>query len=77
MQSDPCRHCRLLTTEELADLLGIGRRTCWRLAARAEAGDGDFPRPLRLGSRMVRWRLADVEVYIASLAMRRGERHRN
>jgi len=77
MQTDQCSHCRLLTTRELAELLGIGRRTCWRLAARAESGEGDFPRPVRIGSRMVRWRLADVEVYIASLAMRRGESRQN
>jgi predicted DNA-binding transcriptional regulator AlpA len=34
----------------------------------AEAGHGDFPRPLRIGHRIIRWRLADVEAYLAALA---------
>jgi predicted DNA-binding transcriptional regulator AlpA len=59
---------RLLTVTELAAALGVHERTCWRLAAMAEAGQGDFPRPLRIGPRVVRWRLADVEAYLASLA---------
>jgi predicted DNA-binding transcriptional regulator AlpA len=59
---------RLLTVKELAAALGIHERTCWRLAAMAEAGQGDFPRPLRIGPRVVRWRLADVETYLAALA---------
>jgi predicted DNA-binding transcriptional regulator AlpA len=59
---------RLLTVKELAAALGVNERTCWRLAAMAEAGHGDFPRPLRIGPRVVRWRLADVEAYLAALA---------
>jgi predicted DNA-binding transcriptional regulator AlpA len=59
---------KLLTAKELAAALGVHERTCWRLAAMAEAGHGDFPRPLRIGPRVVRWRLADVEAYLAALA---------
>ena len=58
---------RLLTVKELAAALGVHERTCWRLAAMAEAGQGDFPRPLRIGPRTVRWRVADVEAYLAAL----------
>jgi len=59
---------RLLTVKELASALGVHQRTCWRLAAKAEAGQGRFPRPLRLGPKTVRWRLADVEAYLANMA---------
>lgn len=59
---------RLLTVKELAAALGVHERTCWRLAAMAEAGQGDFPRPLRIGPRIIRWRIAEVEAYLAALA---------
>ena len=59
---------RLLTVAELAAALGVHERTCWRLAAMAEAGQGDFPRPLRIGPRIIRWRIAEVEAYLAALA---------
>jgi len=59
---------KLLTVKDLADLLGIHERTCWRLAAMAEAGQGDFPRPLRIGPKTIRWRVVDVDSYLAALA---------
>ena len=59
---------QLLTVNELASALGIHQRTCWRLAAKAEAGEGRFPPPLRIGPKTVRWRLADVEAYLAHMA---------
>jgi predicted DNA-binding transcriptional regulator AlpA len=49
-------------------VLRMHERTCWRLAAQAEAGHGHFPRPLRLGPQTIRWRLSDVEAYVAALA---------
>jgi len=49
-------------------MLGMHERSCWRLAALAEAGRGQLPRPLRTAPKTVRWRLADVEAYLASLA---------
>lgn len=59
---------QLLTVKEVADMLGVHERTCWRLSAKADAGQGDFPRPVRIGPRTIRWRLADVEAYVAVLA---------
>jgi predicted DNA-binding transcriptional regulator AlpA len=59
---------KLLNVTELAAMLGIHERTCWRLAALAEAGHGDFPRPLRIAPKTIRWRMADVEAYLAALA---------
>ena len=63
---------KLLTVKELAAMLGVHERTCWRLAAMAEAGQGDFPRPLRIAPKTIRWRLADVEAYLAALAAVKG-----
>ena len=60
--------CRLLTVGQLSAALGIHQRTAWRLAAMAEAGQGNFPRALRIGPKTVRWRLADVEAYLSALA---------
>jgi predicted DNA-binding transcriptional regulator AlpA len=59
---------KLLTVKDLAAMLDIHERTCWRLAAMAEAGHGDFPRPLRIGPKTVRWRLVDIEKYLETLA---------
>jgi predicted DNA-binding transcriptional regulator AlpA len=63
--------CQLLTVKDVAALLKVHPRSVWRESARAETGLSVFPRPLRLGPKMVRWRLADVEAYVAALA---GER---
>lgn len=60
--------CQLLSVKQLAAALGIHQRTCWRLAALAEAGQGSFPKPLRIGPKTVRWRLSDVQAYLAALA---------
>ena len=64
--SEPAQ--KLLTVKELAAMLGVHERSCWRLAALAEAGQGDFPKPLRLAPKTIRWRLADVEEYLGALA---------
>ena len=60
--------CQLLTVKELAALLGVHTRTVWRLTGEAEAGQDTFPKPLRIGPRIVRWRQSDVESYINGLA---------
>ena len=64
--------CQLLTVKQLATMLEIHARTCWRLSALAEAGLSDFPKPLRIGPKTVRWRLSDVQAYLATLAEGHG-----
>jgi predicted DNA-binding transcriptional regulator AlpA len=60
--------CQLMAVGELAAMLGVHARTIWRLAGETEMGQGNFPRPLRIAPRIVRWRRSDVESYIARLA---------
>lgn len=60
--------CQLLTVRDVSALLKLHTRTIWRLAAEAEAGHGCFPKPLRLGPKTCRWKLANVEAYLAALA---------
>ena len=59
---------QLLDVRQLATTLGMHPRSIWRLASMAEAGQGNFPRPLRIGPKTIRWRLSDVQVYLATLA---------
>ena len=59
----------LLTVREVAAVLGIHVRTVWRLAAMAEMGEGDFPRPVRIAKKTIRWRRQDLERYIEALAV--------
>lgn len=47
-------HLKLLTVKELAAMLNVHERTCWRLAGKAEAGHRDSPRPLTSGLKNVR-----------------------
>ncbi|MBM4032825.1 MAG: hypothetical protein FJ291_13695 [Planctomycetes bacterium] len=59
---------RLLTVNEVSDLLRLSPRSIWREAARAEAGLTSFPKPFTIGGgRLRRWRLADVRSYIDGL----------
>ncbi len=64
----PTPSYQLVTVKELSKLLQLHQRTIWRLSGLAEAGLSDFPRPLRLGPKTVRWRLTDVAAYLGRLA---------
>ena len=55
------RPTRLLTTSELAELLGI---TVEAVYSRRQRGGGSLPPALRLG-RSLRWRTADVETWLS------------
>ena len=63
---------QLLDVKEVAGLLRIHPRSIWRLAAQGEAGQGNFPRPLRIGPKTIRWRLSDVQAYLTCLAREIG-----
>ena len=57
----------LLRAEEVARRLGIGVRTLYRLVAA-----GIVPAPLRFNRRLIRWRPAEVEQYLAQLRQASG-----
>ena len=58
----------LMSAGEVAVALGVSQRTVWRLTSRAQAGEGRFPRPLKLSPQTIRWRWRDVQDYIEELA---------
>lgn len=60
---------QLLTVNQVCEKLAISRLTLWR----RRNDDTNFPQPIYLGSRALRFRLADVEVYIETLAAK-GDR---
>jgi predicted DNA-binding transcriptional regulator AlpA len=49
----------LLTAEQVAGAYGVHKRTVWRLVA-----TGDIPQPIRIGRRIVRWRLSDLQQHV-------------
>jgi excisionase family DNA binding protein len=53
----------LLTARDVADRLSISVRTVWRMTAR-----GVLPQPVRYNRKLVRWKAADIDRYVASLA---------
>lgn len=50
---------QLVTVREVGVILHIHPRSVWRAAAA-----GDIPKPIRIGDRIVRWRLADLQAHI-------------
>lgn len=51
-----------LSDVAVATRYGIGRSTLWRWVA-----EGAFPKPVKVGPRATRWRLADLEAHDAQL----------
>ena len=62
---------KLLDVREVAEILGIAVRSVWRLSA-----TGELPPPVRIGARIVRWRLTDIAGYTEALANDAQERGR-
>jgi prophage regulatory protein len=50
----------LFSVKEVASMLGTSRRTVWKLRR-----VGVLPEPVRLSKRLVRWRRADIDDYLA------------
>lgn len=55
----------LLTDKEAAAEFGISRPTLWRWRKTVP----NFPSPVRIGPRAVRYRRADIEAFIAAAAI--------
>lgn len=55
----------LIDAQEFADLLGISKRTLFRLRSR-----GAIPPPVRITAGTVRWRTRDVRGYLDRLPTR-------
>lgn len=56
----------LLSIDEVAAALGVGRRTAYTL----RTDDPAFPRPVPLAARVVKYRAADVLAYVERLTSR-------
>ena len=50
---------RLLTVQQVSQVLQVHPRTVWRMAAA-----GDIPKPLTITKKVVRWRLSDLQLFL-------------
>ena len=50
---------QLVTKREVAEMLGVNPWTVWELSR-----TGRFPKPVRIGTKSVRWRLSAVRQWI-------------
>ena len=60
----------LMTTEDVARHLGVNKKTLDRMRGR-----GDGPRYLRLTSKIIRYRLADIEEFLEAKARTNTAQH--
>jgi prophage regulatory protein len=54
---------KLLRLQQVIEKVALSKSTIYR-----GMGDGSFPRPLKLGSRMVRWLSDDIDNYLSHLS---------
>lgn len=57
-------HERLLTSKEVAEVLGLSEASIFRFTRENKPG---WPRPIRSGTRYTRWRQTEVMAWIDSL----------
>jgi prophage regulatory protein len=58
---------RLLTRPQVEFLVGLGRSTLYQWMA-----EGRFPKPVRVGNRLVRWRLSDIDAWVQARETKAG-----
>jgi len=58
----------LMTRQEIEALLVMGRSTLYRLMR-----SGDFPPPIRIGPRSVRWYRSEVEAHLSACPRATGD----
>ena len=57
---------RLLRRREVEDITGLSRSTIYRMVK-----TGQFPQPVRVGPKVVRWRLSDIIAWMESRPLAR------
>ena len=67
---------RLLRLEEVMAITGLGRSTIYRYLRRRSSSLPDFPQPLKVGVRAVRWRESEIRAWVASRPRATGDRPR-
>lgn len=60
MHTAETHQTRLIRRSEVETLTALSRSTIYK-----KMEMGDFPQPIRIGGRSVRWRLADVQNWIS------------
>ena len=55
-------HDRLLRLRDVERITGMSRASIYRLMQ-----DGDFPRPVKIGSTAIKWKQSDIAAWIESL----------
>ncbi len=65
---DTATNDRLLRLSEVQTRTALGRSTIYRLMR-----NGDFPEPLKIGARAVRWRESEIEEWLATRPRATGD----
>ena len=59
---------RLLRRREVEEITGVSRSAIYRLMH-----NGEFPRPVRVGTAAVRWRASDIAAWLESRPLSTGD----
>ncbi|MDE0033302.1 MAG: AlpA family transcriptional regulator [Deltaproteobacteria bacterium] len=59
---------RLLTRQQIESITGLTRSTIYRLMRM-----GDFPEPIRIGQRAVRWPESEIEAWLSNRPRATGD----